>query len=60
MRKKEIDRGFLGLVTFTAKDRVNLDRDDDSKVSDPCELVLSDMNRGLRVQVDQLAETGTI
>ncbi|GAB7332145.1 hypothetical protein MBLNU13_g04020t1 [Cladosporium sp. NU13] len=36
LRKKEIDRGVLGLVTFIAKDRVNLDKDDD-KVFD-CKL----------------------
>ncbi|KAM0709107.1 hypothetical protein Q7P35_003143 [Cladosporium inversicolor] len=29
LRAKESDRGFLGLVAFTAKDRVNLDKIDD-------------------------------
>jgi len=31
-RTTESDRGFLGLVAFNAKDRVNLDKDDDIAV----------------------------
>jgi hypothetical protein len=37
-RTTESDRGFLGLVAFNAKDRVNLDKDDDSKKSQPMQI----------------------
>ena len=47
LRAEEIDRGFLGLVAFTTKDRVNLDKIDDSKNPDPYRSVVADVNRGL-------------
>ena len=60
LRTKESDRGFLGLVAFTAKDRINLEKDDDSKDPIPCRIAVTDMDRGLRVQVDQSAQAGVV